>query len=1454
MGGRALTTFTWNGGTGSGGDPTQWTPNGTPNTGDSGIVTSGTVLGGNNTQFSNNTLYLGGTSGTAAFVTDGGDVINFMTPTVDFQTVITSAVPGASAAESSLLDATGRFVNQGTIDAAGPAGSTFTIEVATDGTLPGTFINYSQISVEPGNEMLIDITGTSELANVGVVQVNGGTLVINAATNAIAGGYAPLGGTAVIEGGGTLETNAGYASNTGGVSTYYAFADQTAGNTLKIDNIGSFGGVIVGFGVNDTIDLGTSLAVGKVVYSSTSGILNMENAGGTILASLLIGGPYNAGTIPVNPTTGVAGSFTFTTGTDGNTLLTTTVQNDIYNNTTGSWQTAGNWSTGVPGTADVPFIGLNAKTAFTLDTGTTAIRAGGVYLVDHVLLQISSDTTLGPNNITAFGGTLEVKSGQVLTAPAYRSTGGTLVVDPGATFDLLGRPVINTVGAVNGTIATVSIGGTSALRLFGGDALVDGGTLNAAPNGLSGGGGNLQIGYDGGGTPSTMTVQSSGSNAAIVRDTYALLSSDPTSFGELTLNGNVSWVDEIDNNDNTTRGYMLIGNNNVVGNTPTGVPAAPFSNAATLQVLNGASLTEQAYAEIAASHDSSGVVQIGTGAAWNVGLVHGGFIDVGLFGQGNLTIDDGTVSVGNVGTFTTNGTSTFTGGGIGIGISANASGTMVVENGGQFFSPDGMAIGRGASTIATPGANGTLDVLNGGTVDITNGGISVGRNSLVAGSLLVSGTHSLLEFTGTSGGITVGQQGTGTLDIESGGTFLMDGTNGIGVGQSIGSSGLIIVNGTNAAINEGTNATGMFIGQSGQGTLNVANGGAVTIGRGGLLIGNAGSGGTVSVSGPRLPGQRTEITTLGTTGLINVGNGGGGTLLINGGTVVASANVFVAAGGQTLGSGDIQVNTGTLTADGFSIGQSGSGTLAVGGVFGLVSNTGTNSFNIGFGAGSHGTVTVTNAQLTDNTGFFGVGGTNASGTLFVGVAGLLNTGASGILSDINATGTGQASATINGGNWTVGGQLIVGDTGHGTLNINTSGLVNVGTNTVDIGNQSGGSGTVVVASTGQLLAIGGQIFVANTGATGTLDVNTGGSVVTDAFIVGTAGVVAMSGGTLQVAFASGAQNSGAITGFGELDGSIANGASVSVSGGRLFVRGDITGAGSDTIAGSATLEVGTGLSTSQSVRFGGAAAALQLDNPVGSQTFALTNWQNTDELIIGNGSLVTGANWLNGSSLTGTLEVDTTGGIIDFNSVTLGPGTFPIFNTGSNFVELVSCFVAGTRIATPDGEVAVEALQVGDTVALANGEQERVVWIGHRTIDCARHPQSHQVWPVRIAAGAFGALPRRDLFLSPDHALLIDDVLVPVKHLIDGDAIAQIQVDCVSYYHVELTHHAVLLAEGLPAESYLDVGDRSHFANGGAVVTLYPDLACRIWEAASCAPLVIAGPQLDAAKRRLRAA
>jgi hypothetical protein len=147
------------------------------------------------------------------------------------------------------------------------------------------------------------------------------------------------------------------------------------------------------------------------------------------------------------------------------------------------------------------------------------------------------------------------------------------------------------------------------------------------------------------------------------------------------------------------------------------------------------------------------------------------------------------------------------------------------------------------------------------------------------------------------------------------------------------------------------------------------------------------------------------------------------------------------------------------------------------------------------------------------------------------------------------------------------------------------------------------------------------------------------------------------------------------------------------------------------------------------------------------------------------------------------------------------------------------------------------------------GTLRPIAWIGRREVHCAHHPQPRKVWPVRVAVGSFGpGRPHRELFLSPDHAVYIADVLIPIRCLINGSTIVQMPMDVVVYYHVELPRHDVLLAEGLPSESFLDIRDGSNYANHPGPARLYPDFSARMWEAFGCARLIVTGPELDVAR------
>lgn len=153
------------------------------------------------------------------------------------------------------------------------------------------------------------------------------------------------------------------------------------------------------------------------------------------------------------------------------------------------------------------------------------------------------------------------------------------------------------------------------------------------------------------------------------------------------------------------------------------------------------------------------------------------------------------------------------------------------------------------------------------------------------------------------------------------------------------------------------------------------------------------------------------------------------------------------------------------------------------------------------------------------------------------------------------------------------------------------------------------------------------------------------------------------------------------------------------------------------------------------------------------------------------------------------------------------------------------CFLSGTRIRTPSGEVAVEKLRPGDLALTAEGEARPVVWLGRLKV-AARFVDPVRSHPIRIRAGALGDnLPLRDLLVSPDHALLVEGLLIHAGALVNGTSIVrETRVpEFFDYYHVELADHALVLAEGVPAETFIDNVDRMHFDNWAEHEALYPE-------------------------------
>jgi hypothetical protein len=125
-----------------------------------------------------------------------------------------------------------------------------------------------------------------------------------------------------------------------------------------------------------------------------------------------------------------------------------------------------------------------------------------------------------------------------------------------------------------------------------------------------------------------------------------------------------------------------------------------------------------------------------------------------------------------------------------------------------------------------------------------------------------------------------------------------------------------------------------------------------------------------------------------------------------------------------------------------------------------------------------------------------------------------------------------------------------------------------------------------------------------------------------------------------------------------------------------------------------------------------------------------------------------------------------------------------------------------------------------------------VKWIGRRAYDSRFVAGNRGLLPICIEAGALAeGIPERDLFLSPEHCLVLGALFLPARRLINGATIRQVEsVEALEYFHLEFDTHQVIFAEGATAESFVDFGGRGIFYNSAEFAALYPDAAPGEWE------------------------
>ncbi len=156
------------------------------------------------------------------------------------------------------------------------------------------------------------------------------------------------------------------------------------------------------------------------------------------------------------------------------------------------------------------------------------------------------------------------------------------------------------------------------------------------------------------------------------------------------------------------------------------------------------------------------------------------------------------------------------------------------------------------------------------------------------------------------------------------------------------------------------------------------------------------------------------------------------------------------------------------------------------------------------------------------------------------------------------------------------------------------------------------------------------------------------------------------------------------------------------------------------------------------------------------------------------------------------------------------------------------CFLAGSKIAVKNGETAVEDLEIGDTVRTANGKDVVVKWIGRQTVFSAFGP-AERLMPVCISAGALGnGVPHSDLTVTADHGMLVEGVICHASALVNGTTITRVPLsemgETYTVYHIETENHEIILANGAPAETFIDNVSRRAFDNFAEFEALYGDV------------------------------
>ncbi|MGD7069352.1 Hint domain-containing protein [Acetobacter sp. AAB5] len=778
---------------------------------------------------------------------------------------------------------------------------------------------------------------------------------------------------------------------------------------------------------------------------------------------------------------------------------------------------------------------------------------------------------------------------------------------------------------------------------------------------------------------------------------------------------------------------------------------------------------------------------------------------------GNILVSSGGISnndaIGPNGQETVWGTAnnlTLSGGGAHAYLSAGGIGSnWTNEDGGWAGVYDGGTL----NGITVDGANTYVDVQGGQVTNATvtndsilqiESGVTVSVISASSGGAIqVSGGGTAAQsFIGTSGVMDVASGGTSisatlkepdaTLNLSGSAsdTTLSAGAVNVYAGGELTDttvqSGLITLSGGSATVVNATNGSGGIIVDDG-GSLTsatLASGGYVHVSAGGTAI--------------------SDIVTSGGTEYVD--NGGSS---ISAQILTSDANIIVSGGGV---AADTKIVSGYATVydDGKVLGGSiQSGIITVSG--GLVSNT-----------------------TADSGGGFEVSGGSVSG-LHINTGGFINLYNGGSATDI--TGTGSNLTNGNGGVNVSGGTLTSASfTAGSTLNATGGTLQNITFNNSGYGFASNASLTdTTINANGNLIVYDGATTT-NTIVSGTNAfeaVSAGGSSIS-AKISDGGHEYANAGATI---INPTAENGGAITIHNQgilSNATIQNGASLSIgSGGQLSGTVTLLNGGKASIysdAGGTIImdgDTNTGLVISGLTDGGIVSTVISGFNGASagnSDGIVLDGIKDGDVLNVSYDANDTNKVWINlknGHAIGLTIDGVSQHG----NALVVG-------DDGNLIYEV--CFLSGSMIRTPEGDIAVENLVIGTEVVTFDWQNNKeitrpVVWIGKAQCSVRPDlPDDQAGYPVRVCENALAeGVPYKDMLITAEHCLFFNGKFVPVRMLVNGVSIFYDKsITSYDYYHVETDQHSVIIADGMLTESYLDTGNRHTFRQEGTVIRL----------------------------------